>query len=120
MTQFSEGRFQKDGMYLIWYGNYDGMPIWGENAHPSKAGTPRDDLFIARFKYSGPFTAAKFKKQLMKRFTVEEYVELYKEGHSPLDILAKDDPEWYVETLNKHYKREVAYLDNNRKVVVRR
>jgi hypothetical protein len=55
------------------------------------------ELFIARFKYKGPFTKAKFLKELIKSFTVEEYVEARsKEGieGAPLEILKNKNPEW--------------------------
>ena len=102
MTDFSEGRFQSDDGYLTWHGEYQGMPSWGEDAHPSKAGKPRTDLFIARNKRGRPITNAQFKRQLIKRFTVEEFVARRDAGLAPLEILRDDDPVWYVKMMNQH------------------
>jgi hypothetical protein len=103
MTKFNKKDFTYHGGYLHYTGDYEGRPVWpavsknGVNVHPSRVGKPKD-LFIARFKYGGPFTKAKFMKELMKSFTVEEYVaERNKEGldSSPLQILRNKNESWY-------------------------
>ena len=99
MTKFDKSKFTFHGGYLEYTGTYEGQPTWDQvapNCHPSRVGLPME-LFIARFKYNGPFTKAKFPKELIKSFTVEEYVEARKkegpEG-SPLQILKNKNPEW--------------------------
>ena len=53
------------------------------------------DLFIARFKYAGsPITKAKFLKELVNSFTVEQYVEACK-TESPLTVLMENNQNWY-------------------------
>lgn len=100
MTKFDKTKFSYHGGYLEYTGNYEGQPTWDQvapNCHPSRVGKPKE-LFIARFKYSGPFTKAKFVKELCKSFTVEEYVQARnKEGidSSPLTILKNKNPDWY-------------------------
>lgn len=47
--------------------------------------------FVARFKYRGPVTAAKFKAVLIKHYTVEGYMERLKtHTETPLGILERD------------------------------
>ena len=99
MTKFDKSKFTFHGGYLEYTGTYEGQPTWDQvapNCHPSRVGLPME-LFIARFKYNGPFTKAKFLKELIKSVTVEEYVEARKkegpEG-SPLQILKNKNPEW--------------------------
>lgn len=106
MTQFDKTKFTYHGGYLEYTGTYEGQPTWDQvapNCHPSRVGTPKE-LFIARFKYSGgPFTKAKFVKELIKNFTVEEYVaERNKEGldSSPLQILRNKNEDWYYKVLS--------------------
>ena len=103
MTKFNKKDFTYHGGYLHYTGDYEGRLVWpsvtknGVNVHPSLVGKGKD-LFIARFKYGGPFTKAKFMKELMKSFTVEEYVtEQNKEGlnSSPLQILKNKNEDWY-------------------------
>ena len=99
MTKFDKSKFTFHGGYLEYTGTYEGQPTWDQVApdcHPSRIGMPKE-LFIARFKYKGPFTKAKFIKELIKSFTVEEYVEARKkEGldSAPLKILENNNPEW--------------------------
>ena len=99
MTKFDKSKFTFHGGYLEYTGTYEGQPICDQvapNCLPSRVGMPKE-LFIARFKYNGPFTKAKFLKELIKSFTVEEYVEARKkegaEG-APLEILKNKNPEW--------------------------
>tara|TARA_B100000497_G_C7617616_1_gene370999 strand:+ start:698 stop:1081 length:384 start_codon:yes stop_codon:yes gene_type:complete len=104
MTQFNKADFSYHGGYLMYTGDYEGRPVYadGPNVHPSNVGRGID-LFIARFKYSGtPFTKAKFLAQLIKNFTVEEYVaERAKDGldSSPLQILKNKNEDWYYKVM---------------------
>ena len=112
MTQFDKSKFSYHGGYLEYTGTYEGQPTWDEvhgadNVHPSRVGLPKE-LFIARFKYSGPFTKAKFLTELCKSFTVEEYVNARTGGspfghncNSPLDVLSEKNPVWFQNTMNK-------------------
>ncbi len=112
MTQFDKSKFSYHGGYLEYTGTYEGQPTWDEvhgadNVHPSRIGLPKE-LFIARFKYSGPFTKAKFLTELCKSFTVEEYVNARTGGspfghncNSPLDVLSEKNPVWFQNTMNK-------------------
>lgn len=82
---FLKGLFRKSGVYL-YYDNSANKP-WE---------------FIARFKYSGPVTMAKFKKELMASHTVEDYLhKLNVEKKAPLEILKEKNPTWYRQTLEK-------------------
>jgi len=104
MTQFNKSQFTYHGGYLEYTGTYEGQPTWDEvapNCHPTRVGQPKE-LFIARFKYNGPFTKAKFVKELIKNFTVEEYVEARNNkglDSSPLNILKNKNPAWYEKTI---------------------
>ena len=109
MTQFNKADFSYHGGYLMYTGDYEGRPVYadGPNVHPSNVGRGID-LFIARFKYSGPFTKAKFLTELCKSFTVEEYVNARTGGspfghncNSPLDVLSEKNPVWFQNTMNK-------------------
>lgn len=97
MTQFDKSKFNFHGGYLTYTGNYVGRPVYENkpNIHPTRIGTGID-LFIARFKYSGsPITKAKFLKELIANFTVEEYVEA-RNGHNnaPTRVLDDKNPGW--------------------------
>ena len=108
MTKFNRDDFTYHGGYLEYKGPYEGQPTYDEvygadKIHPSRIGMPME-LFIARFKYKGPFTKAKFLTELIKSFTVEEYVEARsKDGidSSPLRILANKNPAWYENIMYK-------------------
>ena len=109
MTKFNRDDFTYHGGYLEYKGPYEGQPTYDEvygadKIHPSRIGMPKE-LFIARFKYSGsPITKAKFLTELIKSFTVEEYVEARsKDGidSSPLQILANKNPAWYENIMHK-------------------
>ena len=108
MTQFNKADFDYHGGYLMYRGDYEGRPVYEDSphVHPSNVGQGID-LFIARFKYRGsPITKAKFMKELIKNFTVEEYVEARsQEGFesSPLEILKNKNPEWYWKIMNVFY-----------------
>jgi len=58
--------------------------------------------FVARFKYSGPITMGKFKKELMKNHSPATYFEAAKKT-SPLDVLKTANLAWYVDTMNAYY-----------------
>lgn len=73
MTKFAKSEFNFDGMYLT-YG--------------------ADRKFVARFKHRGPFTKAKFLKELIAKHTVESYFEALKEK-APLAILRDANEDWY-------------------------
>ena len=111
MTQFNKADFDYHGGYLMYRGDYEGRPVYPnkEGIHPSNVGRGID-LFVARFKYSkAPITKAKFLKELVKNFTVEEYVEARsQEGFesSPLEILKNKNPEWYWKIMNDFYPAE--------------
>lgn len=109
MTNFNKKDFNYQGGYLEYKGTYEGQPTYGEvysedkghYCHPSRVNMPMP-LFIARFKYSGPFTKSVFVKQLIKNFTVEEYAAKRAEGgfeNSPLNILKLNDEKWYYDTM---------------------
>ena len=74
MTQFIKSDFGYFGGYLT-YGT--------------------DRKFVARFKYSGgPFTKAKFLKELIANHTVEDYFSAL-ETKAPLAILRDENPNWW-------------------------
>jgi hypothetical protein len=82
-TAFTKHNLKQSGKYLLL--NKDGQ-----------------DLFIARFKYSGPITMAKFKKELIANHNVEDYLyELNVKHKAPLDILRTKNLDWY----NKQIKQ---------------
>ena len=113
MTQFNKKDFTCYGGCLEYHGTYEGQPTWDQvydpaKIHPSRIGVPMP-LFVARFKYTGaPFTRAIFQKELIKSFTVEEYVEKRAVGgldSSPLRILTENNPVWAEEVMKKHNKK---------------
>lgn len=97
MTKFDKTKFSFHGGYLTYTGNYEGRPVYkdGDRIHPSNVGRPID-LFVARFKYSGtPITKAKFLKELIKNFTVEEYVAARNGSEvPPTRVLDNKNPGW--------------------------
>ena len=103
MTTFNKADFSYHGGYLMYKGAYEGQPVYeaGKNVHPSNVGR-WIDLFIARFKYAGtPVTKAKFMKELVNNFTVEEYVEA-RNGHkvAPTTVLDNNNPGWSDRIVN--------------------
>tara|TARA_Y100000310_G_scaffold243809_1_gene248448 strand:+ start:1195 stop:1470 length:276 start_codon:yes stop_codon:yes gene_type:complete len=57
--------------------------------------------FVARFKYRGPFTKAKFQKELIANHTPESYFKaLNEDGKAPLDILRTANTRWYQRTFD--------------------
>ena len=80
MTKFDKALINKDGEYVT-YGV--------------------DRKFIARFKHNGPFTKAKFLKELIANHTVEDYFNAIDFGFAPLAILRDKNPNWYFDTIEK-------------------
>ena len=59
-----------------------------------------DNVIVARFKYAGPFTKAKFKKFLINSgLTVDNYFAMKEEGIAPLDVWQVQSPETYQDVL---------------------
>lgn len=104
MTSFDKTKFSYHGGFLMYQGDYEGRPVYEDKpgVHPSRVGTGKD-LFIARFKYSGPITKAQFVKELVANHTVEDYANAYLFGMAPVSILKDKNPTWY-ETLIAKYK----------------
>jgi hypothetical protein len=84
MNKFNKEDLRKEGQYLLW-------------------GPERK--FVARFKYSGPFTMSKFRKELIANHTPESYFEAYNAGKAPLEILRDKNPVWYRDTLEAFKNR---------------
>jgi hypothetical protein len=84
MNKFTKDNLIKDGQYLVF---------------------GPDRKFVARFKYSGPFTMSKFRKELIANHTPEEYFEAYNAGKAPLEILKEKNPSWYSNTLEAFKNR---------------
>lgn len=72
MTQFIKTNFETSGEYV----NYNGK-------------------FVARFKHRGPFTKAKFLKELIANHTVEGYFSELEKGKAPLTILRDANKDWF-------------------------
>jgi hypothetical protein len=103
MTNFDKKLFSYHGGYLNYEGTFDGQKTFDqafETCHPSRVGQPVP-LFVARFKYRGPITKAKFVAQLVKSFTVEEYAAELENGNTPVGALADRDPEWFAAVMAK-------------------
>lgn len=76
MTKFDKTKFEASGEYV----HYEGK-------------------FVARFKHKGPFTKAKFLKELIANHTVESYFVEMSTGKAPLAILRDANEDWYYSTL---------------------
>ena len=102
MTQFDKSQISFHGGYLMYTGNYEGRPVYENKpgVHPTRVGTGID-LFVARFKYSGPITKAIFVKELLNSFTVESYAALSKDK-APVEILRDNNPGWYENVMAKY------------------
>jgi hypothetical protein len=74
MNKFTKESLIKEGQYLL-YG-------------PERK-------FVARFKHGGPFTMAKFRKELIAMHNPEEYFAKLRSGTAPLDILKQANKGWY-------------------------
>lgn len=72
MTKFEKSKFTTSGDYV----HYEGK-------------------FVARFKHKGPFTKAKFLKELIANHTVENYFIEMSSGKAPLAILRDANEDWY-------------------------
>jgi hypothetical protein len=84
MNKFTKDNLKKEGMYLLF---------------------GPDRKFVARFKYSGPFTMAKFRKELIANHTPDSYFYALDSGVAPLTILKNVNPLWYSETLEAFKNR---------------
>jgi hypothetical protein len=51
--------------------------------------------FVARFKHKGPFTKAKFLKELIANHSVETYFTEMSNNKAPLAILRDANENWY-------------------------
>ena len=76
MNKFTKDNLQKDGQYLLYIGT-------------------GSSIFVARFKHGGPFTMAKFRKELIANHTPTEYFRKHLSGVAPLTILQNANPAWY-------------------------
>lgn len=72
MTKFDKTKFETSGEYV----KYEGK-------------------FVARFKHKGPFTKAKFLKELIANHTVESYFVEMSNNKAPLAILRDANEDWY-------------------------
>ena len=81
MTAFTKTNFEYHGGYLH---------------YTTEAGERK---FVARFKHKGPFTKAKFLKELIANHTVESYFVEMSTGKAPLAILRDANEDWYYSTL---------------------
>lgn len=102
MTAFAKENFSYHGGFLVYRGDYEGRPVYeaGPNVHPSNVGRGKD-LFVARFKYRGPFSKGVFLTELMKNHTVESYAAALASGKAPLEVLREKNPSWYEKRLEK-------------------
>ena len=73
-----------------------------------------DRKFIARFKHRGPFTKAKFLKELIANHTIEGYFAELEAGKSPLAILRDANEDWYYKTIEAYYGRSMDQLTTYR------
>lgn len=78
MSKFNKSLINKDGEYVT-YGT--------------------DRKFIARFKHKGPFTKAKFIKELIANHSVEGYFAEIEAGKAPITILRDANEDWYYNIL---------------------
>ena len=76
MTKFDKTKFETSGEYV----HYEGK-------------------FVARFKHKGPFTKAKFLKELIANHSVESYFVEMSTGKAPLAILRDANEDWYYSNL---------------------
>ena len=74
MNKFTKDSLKREGQYLVF---------------------GPDRKFVARFKHGGPFTMAKFRKELIANHTPESYFREYDNGVAPLNILRDANPAWY-------------------------
>ena len=74
MNKFTKDNLKREGQYLLF---------------------GPDRRFVARFKHGGPFTMAKFRKELIASHTPNSYFAEYDRGIAPLTILQNANPDWY-------------------------
>ena len=74
MNKFTKDNLKREGQYLLF---------------------GPDRKFVARFKHGGPFTMARFRKELMASHTPASYFAEYDAGKAPLNILKDANPAWY-------------------------
>lgn len=86
MTKFIKSHFITSGDY-VFYGSHDMKN------------------FVARFKHRGPFTKAKFLKELIANHTVESYFAEREAGKAPLEILREANEDWYFGVIEAYYGR---------------
>jgi hypothetical protein len=84
MNKFTKDNLKKDGQYLV----------FGDERR-----------FVARFKYNGPFTMSKFRKELIASHTPDSYFYALDRGIAPLNILRNVNPLWYSLTLEAYKNR---------------
>ena len=89
MNKFTKDNLVKSGQYLLF-------------------GPERK--FVARFKHGGPFTMAKFRKELIASHTPESYFAEYDRGVAPLTILQNANPAWYNRIMTAF---KLGALDNH-------
>lgn len=94
MTKFDKSKFQTSGEYLFYIDEVEGI-----QGTPTHKDGPLTRHFIARFKHKGPFTKAKFLKELIANHTVEGYLTEMVSGKAPLQILRDANEGWYYGTL---------------------
>ena len=69
-----------------------------------------DRKFVARFKHRGPFTKAKFLKELISNHSVEGYFSAMEAGSAPLAILRDANEKWYYNVIETYYGRPINEL----------
>lgn len=85
-TPFTKDMFKKDGKYLL---------LQGDHPYENRV-YKQSSEFLARFKYNGPVTMAKFIKELINSWTVEDYLyQLNVNRKAPFRILKEKNPSWY-------------------------
>ena len=85
-TPFTKDILIKDGKYLL---------LRSDVQVPHRE-FKRSSEFLARFKHNGPVTMAKFIKELIANWNVEDYLyQLNVERKAPLEILRDKNPSWY-------------------------
>jgi len=92
MNKFTKDNLKKEGIWLFF---------------------GPDRKFVARFKYGGPFTMSKFRKELIANHTPESYFAEMGKGKAPLTILKEANPDWYDGIMAKFRKGGLAALDKH-------
>jgi hypothetical protein len=92
MTKFTKTDFVTSGDYVFY----------------SPTGSERK--FVARFKHRGPFTKAKFLKELIANHSVENYFSAMDAGNAPLAILRDANEKWYYNVIETYYGRPIKEL----------